>query len=361
MPATTRRATRSATTKASHRTATDKPKIFDKAPESDASQDVELTTATRRAKRPTATKVSHHTALDKPKILDKAPGFRTSQKVNLLPPTRRITRLMTTDVPRRAALDTTEILDKILTFLSPRTLFGIQRVSRQWKDLIARSPPIQEKMFLRCQARAPEVWTLTNPKSEPDIPPAEMRALRYNYFELRRKFHTVSTAGVESGTWKSKSGGTQQLFTPVTLNPWLRRRSSTDKEILVESTVLELHNSLRNAYLTEPPCKEVKATMVFERTGSQPLILSSATIRSDNPLTLGNVMDGTLTSTTWRLASSAEAFSLAAKEITMAEKIEELEKQDSLRAVRPIALHLQPVITGTTNHALVLEAHLLII
>jgi hypothetical protein len=112
---------------------------------------------TRRATHSKATKASHRTASDKSETLDKAATSNASQEVDLLPPTSRITRLMTTDVPRRAALDTTEILENILRFLPPRTLFGVHRVSRQWKGLIARSPRIQERMFLRCQAKAPEV------------------------------------------------------------------------------------------------------------------------------------------------------------------------------------------------------------
>jgi len=36
----------------------------------------------------------------------------------------------TTNDPRRAALDITEILENVLSFLPPRILFGVQRVSR---------------------------------------------------------------------------------------------------------------------------------------------------------------------------------------------------------------------------------------
>jgi hypothetical protein len=267
---------------------------------------------------------------------------------------------MTTDVPRRAALDTTQILENVLSFLSPRSLFAFQRVSRQWKGLIARSPPIQEKVFLRCQAKAPEVWMLIGPKPRPSVPPGEIRALKYSLFESRRMFRTVSAAEVESGDWKGKSGGAQQLFTPVTLNPWLRRRSPVDENACVEWSRSELHSSLRNTYLTDPPCKEVTATMGFQHPWYHHHILGSATIRSDKPLTLRDIVDGTLASTTWRLAISTEVLPLAARDITMAEKLEELKGNSSL-AYHHSSLHLQLVVNGTTNHALVLEADQLIV
>lgn len=217
---------------------------------------------------------------------------------------------MTTEVPRRAALDTTEILEKILACLPPQTLFGVQRVSRQWRDLIARSPPIQEKMFLRRVDRVPEVWMMTPLKPEPEIPSDEMRVLELS----ECNFRTVSAAEVESGDCESKYGarGTQHLRTPVALNPWLRRRTwlRRSDSYLIEAEVsvklfaltrFALNSSLMNTYLTDPPCEECEVGMAFK--SYHHYILVSATIRSDKPLTLGDVMDRTLVSKTWKLVT----------------------------------------------------------
>jgi hypothetical protein len=76
-------------------------------------------------------------------------------------------RLMAIAGPRRAALDIPEILENVLSFLPPRALFGVQRVSHLWKGTIAASPPIQENMFLRIRTKTPEIWMLTNPKPVP--------------------------------------------------------------------------------------------------------------------------------------------------------------------------------------------------
>lgn len=63
---------------------------------------------------------------------------------------------MTIDAPRQAALNTTEILENIISYLPNRTVLGVQRVCRQWRDVIAGSPTIQDKLFLRLRGQTPE-------------------------------------------------------------------------------------------------------------------------------------------------------------------------------------------------------------
>lgn len=67
---------------------------------------------------------------------------------------------MTLDSTRRAVLTTSELLEDVLSYLSPRQLFSFQRVSRQWRGVIAGSPELQEKMFLRQSATPKESWIL---------------------------------------------------------------------------------------------------------------------------------------------------------------------------------------------------------
>jgi len=233
---------------------------------------------------------------------------------------------MATDMPRRAAMYTTENLENILTFLPPRTLFGVQRVSRQWKDLIARSLPIQEKMFLRCKATAPEVWMLINPRPTPD--------------NLEWKFRTVSATEVESSSWRKDSGGIQRLFTPVTLNPWLDKKihpgSHWNEGVyhidarLTPAAKFAYHNSLRHTYIIDPPLVHCMAMMTFIIRGNNcHLLMEFEVVGSDKPLTLGNVMDRVLASKQWHLENLRgevpEIRNTGAN--TLAEKILELEKQ----------------------------------
>jgi hypothetical protein len=50
---------------------------------------------------------------------------------------------MTTDAARKAVFNTSELLESILVCLPPKTLFGVQRVSKQFQAIIATSVPIQ--------------------------------------------------------------------------------------------------------------------------------------------------------------------------------------------------------------------------
>lgn len=67
---------------------------------------------------------------------------------------------MTTDAARKAVFNTSELLEAILVCLPPKTLFGVQRVSKQFQAIIATSVPIQEKMFLRVRNEPQVSWLL---------------------------------------------------------------------------------------------------------------------------------------------------------------------------------------------------------
>jgi hypothetical protein len=168
---------------------------------------------------------STRAALYKTDILEKVLKANASSEV-VLPPTRRITRRtihrMITEIPLRVALNTTEILENVLSFLTPFSLFSLQRVCRQWRDLIASSPSIQETMFLRARDRLSEVWM-----SEKPLLPPFFQKERFSDF-LNQKFRVVSATEIESGAWKSSFGGAQHLFTLVTLNPLLSRARDID-------------------------------------------------------------------------------------------------------------------------------------
>jgi hypothetical protein len=217
---------------------------------------------------------------------------------------------MTSQDSRRAALKLPEILENVLSFLPPRTLFGVQRVCQLWKSTIAASPPIQEKMFLRIRTKTPEIWMLTNPKHVPRGSNGEDERPG-----LDRKFRMVGDTEMQAGNRKSKLDELQRMFTPVTLSPflhtmqydfgdeWIDEKVHAFKARLVPTARFAQHNSFRNTYLTDPPCREVRVCMNYEARPSPPTLLGvggSIEIRSDKPLTLGDIIDQTLASrTTW--------------------------------------------------------------
>ncbi|RMY86147.1 hypothetical protein D0862_10995 [Hortaea werneckii] len=60
-----------------------------------------------------------------------------------------ITRSQTLSAARNAVLHTTELLENILYFLPMKDLLFAQRVCTEWRELIQRSVPLQEALFLR--------------------------------------------------------------------------------------------------------------------------------------------------------------------------------------------------------------------
>jgi hypothetical protein len=168
--------------------------------------------------------------------------------------------------PRRAALDIPEILENVLRFLQFKTVFGVQRVCRQWKDLIASSPAIQEKLFLRLRNDTSETWMSMNSKSVP-----------CNIRELPRdselNFRMVNTVEVESGSWRHTAPGVKHLFKPVALNPLLSRTSTSVSSWREVAVIRSRWMSLRHTHLTT-----VTETFISPilRVGIAQLNLSSA-------------------------------------------------------------------------------------
>jgi hypothetical protein len=204
--------------------------------------------------------------------------------------------------PRRAALDIPEILENVLRFLQFKTVFGVQRVCRQWKDLIASSPAIQEKLFLRLRNDTSETWMSMNSKSVP-----------CNIRELPRdselNFRMVNTVEVESGSWRHTAPGVKHLFKPVALNPLLSRTSTSVFELerggghtfkVDVPAAYSPHHSYRDIYLTDPPCRDCTIELEFSKTRPGPNGLTwrggKATVQSNKALTLGDLIDCALKS-----------------------------------------------------------------
>ncbi|TKA58976.1 hypothetical protein B0A55_10563 [Friedmanniomyces simplex] len=61
----------------------------------------------------------------------------------------RITLTMTTDRPCQAVFNTAELLENILLHMPAKSVFGAQRVCRQFRDVVATSVQLQRKLFLR--------------------------------------------------------------------------------------------------------------------------------------------------------------------------------------------------------------------
>lgn len=201
---------------------------------------------------------------------------------------------MTTDAPRQAVFGTNELLEQIILSLPMQKIFGIQRVCRQFRDVIATSPKIQEKMFLRLRKDVPEeTWKLdifgkslgNRLKPEEDV-----------------RFEKV----VDIDSVKTEAA----LFRPVVLNPLFslmpRDVSSKQRRYYAidnhESITMDFsqshfgdHPSFLKTYITDPPCYFASAAMetYFLLGPTQDLVpgtVSGHWVLSDQGLTIGNVL-----------------------------------------------------------------------
>ncbi|KAI7340585.1 hypothetical protein KC315_g619 [Hortaea werneckii] len=95
------------------------------------------------------------------------------------PTTRRITRGMTTDAARRAVFETAELLENVFIQLPPRKIFVIQRVCKQFRDIVATSVKLQQRLFLRSDGTEAQEWRVAA-KDNADFPNSDwLTAFRY--------------------------------------------------------------------------------------------------------------------------------------------------------------------------------------
>ncbi|KAI6832803.1 hypothetical protein KC340_g13269 [Hortaea werneckii] len=95
------------------------------------------------------------------------------------PTTRRITRGMTTDAARRAVFETAELLENIIMQLPPRKIFVIQRVCKQFRDIVATSVKLQQRLFLRSDGTEAQEWRVAA-KDDAELPNSDwLRTYRF--------------------------------------------------------------------------------------------------------------------------------------------------------------------------------------
>ncbi|KAI6842891.1 Arp2/3 complex 16 kDa subunit ARPC5 [Hortaea werneckii] len=169
------------------------------------------------------------------------------------PPTRRITRGMTTDAARRAVFDTAELLENILMQLPPRKIFVIQRVCKPFRDIVATSVKLQQRLFLRSDGGETQEWRVAA-KDNPDFPNSDWlttyRFVKSTYiagadeelgvaFKPVRLGHTLERPH-RAGEFKKSRG-----FYPRTQWVEFRRKINYFGD-----------SSLAKTYLTQPPVQQ---------------------------------------------------------------------------------------------------------
>lgn len=170
-----------------------------------------------------------------------------------------------------------------------RKIFSIQRVCRRSRDVIASSPEIQIKVFLRLRNDAPnESWALEIPSENSLGRP----------FPDKARFQMVDA--------KTKA----MLYRPVALNPLLQMMPSLvyrgsaarichlhgHREMLVMNfpkSHFGNHSSFLRTYITDPPCytanAEISASYGVEEHSSHGAV-RGGDIKSDQGLNIGDVI-----------------------------------------------------------------------
>ena len=152
---------------------------------------------------------------------------------------------MIVDAPRKAVFNTTELLENILLQLPARTLFAMQRVSRQFCEAIHKSSGVQSLM-------------LAKPKAQDDTQVFMVGPTRDRRLIRRIPQNTVSTDFVDP---KVLDGAVSILPLQEPINATAAQRTWYGCPIKLESrTNLDILRpvSWQDLYLADVVCKEAK-------------------------------------------------------------------------------------------------------
>ncbi|KAI7158515.1 hypothetical protein KC349_g4800 [Hortaea werneckii] len=169
------------------------------------------------------------------------------------PTTRRITRGMTTDAARRAVFETAELLENIFIQLPPRKSFVIQRVCKQFRDIVASSVKLQQRLFLRSDGTEAEEWRVA---AKPDTQFPNNRWLSsFRYVRYAHNIGLNEDVGVpfkpvrlghalELDRHESEDTASRAFYSA---NQWAQFR---------RGFIFPGESSLAKTYLTHPPTQE---------------------------------------------------------------------------------------------------------
>lgn len=201
---------------------------------------------------------------------------------------------MTTDAARKAVLHTNELLEEVILYLPMKTIFGVQRVCKQFKDVIATSPKIQTKMFLRLRNDVPdEKWALERLQKAQRPRLAHLDDARFRKVDVKTK--------------------ARLSYRPVILNPLLevvsliegalsanRLYNSVDRREAVTMSFSQSHfgtqPSFLKTYISDPPCYTangaITADFLFDSAGEYAVrgTVWARDVTLEQGLTIGDVV-----------------------------------------------------------------------
>ncbi|KAK5739294.1 hypothetical protein LTR17_005400 [Elasticomyces elasticus] len=220
------------------------------------------------------------------------------------------------DGPRNAVFATAELLEQILMLVPPITVFGVQRVCRQFRDILTTSAALQGRVWLRApQSLSDEVWTVVQIE---DVTPG------WHYNLATRKVVRIANGdafpGNAIGTLEDREPPRRhpaRCFSPLlkrrhfhvdpktkSMDSLVERVRSAGEECIFEKYVPLLgHGSWKNTYLadsrsTDVPCKRATVLLRWE-IAIKPLISGTVYLRATRTdevhgFTLGMLVEAAL-------------------------------------------------------------------
>jgi len=235
---------------------------------------------------------------------------------------------MNLDSTRRAVFTTSELLENVLSYLPPQQLFSLQRVSQQWRGVIAGFPGLQEKMFLRQSATPIESWTLENyeyPRSLGSIGSIGSTILYRRHLRRVGMPRFRRSDGSKTMRGKLLSLTLNPIFSLADCSPmsysgamlYHNHRAlvvtgmsaiersciafSDHVSIRIRPGALRVDSSLRNVYFSDPPCRVVEAKLMVKFQGARPYVLNQLTdtgsgfrVEKDAGITIGDILTAAL-------------------------------------------------------------------
>lgn len=214
---------------------------------------------------------------------------------------------MTTDAARKAVFDTPELLENIVSFL-PYTeiLTKVQRLSRQWKDVVDSSPIIKNKLWMR----VPNV-TAIQPTSFTRMDEDPMPA--YNFWDTIGVPVYSHTVTVNPAIFEGVKGSLRIYFDQdLQHEPFETPNGDILHSNVVDFThdeprarpsrpALELHSSWKDMYLADAPVTTALLLVCnYDDPEAEfgPRVIKVA-VRDHDGLTLGLIHDTVVAALPW--------------------------------------------------------------
>lgn len=204
----------------------------------------------------------HMTTKDMDAVYTANPGVGVSlgRKESTL--TYSVTLLASEAAAFRGVLETSELLESIVCCLPPKKILDVQRVAKQWKNVIAGSPSIQEKLFARRENKEQEIWVLVE-RDHPVNGPLSDRPLRVKTLPPPNILAiipvTLNPMLHVSRSWFRPIG----VVFPISMLPTLTRVGFS-----AWANALRYNEScVRNMLITDPPCTAARIEYLIVRFG----------------------------------------------------------------------------------------------